>query len=239
MPFTIENYKAKATSIGFEEYPYAICGGEPTLESFVDFDNADIDLKIYLCKVILCRNFSATGMYDVLSDHTWFIKCFLKNYEADLINTHLTDAIKESIKMILSEEPYSKNIIATSFMFGVLEFHVKHLLGWRPMTLDFFDAAQKEFRRKSIGIALKELLKKDCELSEILNEIDNHNVNRLKETGINKERRWVYPRIADRISIARNTMLHGESYNFADKGKYLTMLYSLFYYSQLKKIPMQ
>ena len=71
-------------------------------------------------------------------------------------------------------------------------------------------------------------------LAKSINEIDNHNSKRLSDIGIPEER-WVKSRIADRLSFARNPMVHGEAHHFYYTGAYLTMLYILFYLHDQKE----
>ena len=226
---TLTEYKITADEKRFEEHPYGIYAGITELKHFVPYVESDIDLKIHLAKIILCRNFSPAGNYCVLSDHNWYIENFLKTYDDDPIRPWLTDTIKEAMGMILSDEIYTEQIIGTTFMFGVVEFYAKHLLGWRPMEVDFFDKkAHGPFREMTLSDAISKLKKRNIELAATLKYIDKQSENRLKEVMI-KEERWVAARIADRLRIARNPMLHGENHNFPDIGKYLCMLYILFY----------
>lgn len=226
---TIQDYTSSAIEKGFDEHPFVIYGGITEMKDFVDYEDADIDLKIHLAKVILCRNFSPAGGYCVLSDHNWFIENFLKHFEADPVRPWLSDTIKESIEMILSEAIYTTQITGTTFMFGVVEFYAKYLLGWRPMEADFFDEeTHGHFRRMSLSEAINKLKKGDNQLAKELHYVDRQSTNRLKEVLI-EEKRWVAPRIADRLRMARNPMLHGENHSFSHIGKYLCMLYILFY----------
>jgi len=232
---TIKDYQDIIRINGFEEYPFFITGQEKSLKSFIDFGKTDIDLKIYLAKLILCRCFSSTGGIYWADNPEWFIKESIKTFETDFNKPWLTTTIKESIEMILSGDVFTKGIIGTTFMFGVIEFYAKQQLGWTPTEFDFFDKENQDpFRKLFIGSAINRLKKTGSELSISLNEIDNHNVKRLKDVGI-EERRFILAKIADRLSLSRNTMLHGENHSFYDKGQYLAMLYFLFYYHDLKK----
>jgi hypothetical protein len=226
---TIEEYKTAAELNSFEEHPYGIYTHMKQLKHFVSFNSTDIELKIHLAKVILCRNFSPAGGYCVLSDHDWYIQQFLQNYESDPIRPWQTNIIKEAMQMILSEEISTKEIIGSTFMFGVVEFYAKYLLGWKPMEADFFDKkGHSLFREMTLSDAVNKLKKGDTELAFILKYIDKQSVGRLKEVMI-EEKGWIIPRIADRLRVARNPMLHGENHNFSHIGKYLCMLYILFY----------
>lgn len=232
---TIDQYKELAIKSGFEEYPYVITGSEPSLKSFVDFANADIDLKIYLTKLILRRNFSPAGGYEVLTDHDWLLDCFLRGFETDLIKPWISSTIKEAMEMILHGDIFTKNIMATSFMFGVIEFYAKSLLGWKAYEADFFDRDfHKKYRELPIGQALNKLKKQNTSLAKDLSEIDKYAIDRLKERKI-KEKRWVIATISDRLTIARNTMLHGENHSFHSIGKYLLSIYMLFHLHEVKK----
>jgi hypothetical protein len=231
----LNDYKITIAANGFDEQPLIIFPGMLSLESFIIYQDADVDLKIYLAKLILCRNFSATGGNDILTDPLWFIRSFISCYEKDLIKPWLTEPIREGMEMILSEDAFSKGVIGTTFMFGIVEFYAKYLLGWKPEGADFFDTSyHRPYRTLFIGAAINGLKKLDNELANALNEIDEYCVQRLQERGI-EEKRWIKPKIADRLALARNTMLHGENHSFYSIGKYLCMLYILFYLCDQKR----
>lgn len=231
---TINDFKIKAKEIVFEEYPFIMDGKALHLQSFVDFNQADLELKIYLAQLILGRCFSPTGGIVFPHDSSWFISESFKSYDKDLIRSWTTPTIKKAIKYIMTGDHFTDRIIGTTYMFGIVEFYVKHLLGWRPHNFDFFDKnSHAKFRIMSIGNALKLLQKMELELAVTLNAIDKQNCNRLKEVGI-WETRFTIARIADRITLARNTMLHGETHTFSEMGQYLIVLYFLFHLYDLK-----
>lgn len=226
---TTDEYRAKIESIGFEEFPYVISGNGKFLSEFVDFDKADLQLKIHIAEVVICRCFSATGGIYFPADSKWYITEFLRFYKNDIPKPWLTSAIKEAIEMILSNDTFTKGVIGTTFMFGVVEFYAKHFLGYRPMQFDFFDSeSHSKFRNMFIGDAINKLKRTDTEIAKSLNRIDKFSIEQLKKVGI-EEKRWTQSRIADRLSLSRNTMLHGENQSFYGKGEYLIMLYILFY----------
>jgi hypothetical protein len=241
---TFEEYTDKITEIGFEEFPYIILGGEKNIGDIVDYDKASLELKIHLAKVTLCLCFSPTGGIYIPANCDWFISNFFQTYDKDVLKPWLTTAIKTASEMISSDN--FNGIIGTTFMFGVIEFYVKHKLGFRPNEYDFFDNNKKNYFRElnkdaksvrpelSLGKAFEFLQQKDFPISHSLNEIDKHNNERLQELGI-EEKRWVKVKIADRLSLARNAMLHGEQHFFYDKGKYLVMLYILFHLNEQKE----
>lgn len=240
----VEQYKEKINELGFEEFPYVILGDEKNLGDIVDFDNADLDFKIHLSKIILCRCFSPTGGINFPTDPDWFISNFFRTYDDDLLKPWLTSVIKEANKMIMSDTITS--VIGTTFMFGVVEFYAKHYLGFKPNDFDFFDDNKKYYFKElnknaknvqqelSLGKAFRLLQQKDLPISHSLNDIDKHNTERLHEVGI-EEGRWVKAKIADRLSLVRNAMLHGEQYSFYNTGKYLLMLFILFHLHELKE----
>jgi hypothetical protein len=236
LPINIADYILAAKKIGFTEYPYYITGMEPSLASFVDYGRADLDLKIYLTRLILCRNFSPAGGYEVLTDHLWLIQSFLTEFETDALKPWLTPTIKEALESVLSESVFTRNLLGTGFLFGVVEYYAKHWLGWRPTEADFFDDAfHEKFREMSIGQALLKLKKGKLAVARDLHAIDAYCTGRLKKKNI-KEERWVIPRIADRLTLARNTMLHGEEHSFYGTGRYLAVLYILFYLHNTKAL---
>jgi hypothetical protein len=231
---TIDDYIREAKGHEFIEFPGVIFGNETLLKDFVDFEKADLQLRIYLCEMIICRCFTTPAGIVFPADSEWFISNFFLTYKTDLIKPWVTSAIKDAVEMILSDDTFSKNIIGTTFMFGIVEFYTKHLLGYRPLEMDFFDERHKEYRKMTIGKAITSLKESDTDIGKSLLRIDKHIENRLKETEI-IERRWVKYKIADRLSIARNTMLHGEKHSFYDKGELLALLYILYFLYDTKK----
>jgi hypothetical protein len=218
----------------FQEFPFSIPTGPLRLRHFVDFNNADLDLKIQLTEVILCRCFSPTSGIIFPDDLNWYIKNAAANYYADLPRPWITLTIKGAISSIMSADVFVKGIHGTTFMFGVIEFYAKNKFGWEPLKYDFFDNSHhKKYRDMSLSEAVKKVKKTNCDLARSLHKIDAHNVQRLETVGI-EEHRYTKARIADRLTLARNTMLHGENHSFYDKGKYLVMLYFLFHYHDLK-----
>jgi len=231
---TIADYTKTAEKIGFVEYPYYITGMEPNLVSFVSYSQADIDLKIHLTRLILCRNFSPAGGYEVLTDHLWLIDSFIKELKDDPLKPWLTPTIKEALDSVLSEDIFTRNLLGTNFLFGVIEYYAKYWLGWRPTKADFFDDAfHEKFREMSIGDALVKLKKMNLPVARDLNAIDKYNTQVLKKRNI-PEARWVIPRMADRLTLIRNTMLHGEEHSFYGTWRYLAVLYILFYLHEKK-----
>jgi hypothetical protein len=234
----IQDYKKKIGEVGFEEYPYLV-GSLLSLGEFIDFEEADLKLKIHFTEVILCRCFPPTGgVFDPASSD-WFIENFLLNYQRDLIKPWLSSTIRTAIEMVM--EKNERATIATTFMFGIVEFYAKYKLGFRPDEFDFFDKSKKNYIKNLasgskktppdlfIGNALESLKKKDLPISLSLRCIDGHNIQRLKDFTI-QERRFTKAKISDRLSLARNTMLHGENHSFGAEARYLVMLYILFYY---------
>lgn len=232
---SIKDYNEHISLINFSEFP-AINVGNEFLNSFLDYDVIDSDLKLHLCKVILCRSFYGTYIAWI-DDVNWFLNNFLKELNDDLIKPQLTMAIKEAGEMILSEDIFSKRIIGTSFLFGVIEFYAKHELGYRPSNFNFFDKSKKNYIKRynpkladfSIKSSFENLQKLKFPISAALNEIDSFTIKKLTTAGV-EDRNWIRYRIADRLSLARNPMLHGEQHSFDDIGHYLLMLYCLFHF---------
>ncbi len=91
------------------------------------------------------------------------------------------------------------------------------------------EAYHKNYREMSLSAAINRLKKTKCALAVDLNEIDSSSISSLKEAGI-KERRYTKSRIADRLALARNSMIHGETHSFYSTGEYLVMLYIIFHF---------
>jgi DNA-binding XRE family transcriptional regulator len=232
---TVQDYRSKVKELKFQEFPLFLPCPPLRIHHFVNFNNADVDLKIHICEVMICRCFSPTGGISLPDDVNWFIKCAYSEYYTDLHKPWITPTIKESINMIMSDDVFINGVLGTTFMFGVIEFYAKHQLGWEPLKYDFFDDDyHRKYRDMSLGEAIKKIKKMDSNLARSFHKIDNHNIQRLKDCYID-ERRYTKARMADRLSLARNTMLHGENHAFYDIGKYLVVLYFLFYYHNFKR----
>lgn len=224
---TLQEYQEKIGKIGFNEVPNEITGREKSIEDVVNYEEANLELKIHLAEVIICRCFPPTRGI-CFNDHRWFIENFLRYYENDIPKPWLTVAIREAIEMILSKDVFTKGIIGTTFMFGVVEFYAKYFLGYYPMKLDPFDEeSHNKFRDMFIHQAFNKLRRSDKRIARSLNAIDKYNKKRLKKECIEKRR--IKARIEERLILARNAMLHGENHSFYDQGPYLIMLYILFH----------
>lgn len=228
----IGEYKEASKIAGYREHLNYIVYDEPTLESFLPFKEADIEVKIHVTKTIIHRHFESTGGIALSNDVVWFINCFLEDFNGDQIKPWISGAIRESIKMIASDDTFIREIIGMTFMFGVVEFYAKYRLGWRPEQHDHFDDSHKPYREMFISAAINKLKKQRCALAADLCEIDNICVSRLKERGI-EEKRYTKARIADRLAFARNSIVHGESHSFYYMAKYIVLIYALFHYHSL------
>jgi len=240
---TITDYKKLIAESKFEEYPFGN-DGKQLLSKFILYDEIDIDLKIYLSKLILCRSFygTYTAWYP---DVIWFTENYFTKLPRDFIKPELTNTIKIAAEMILKGDTFTSGIIGTTFMFGVLEFYAKHKLGFRPMDYDFFDRnGKKEYIRQldvenkkldlTIKSAFEQLQHTSLPIAAALNEIDSFTTSKLAQAEIPSDR-WNVHLIADRLHLARNPMLHGESHSFYNIGAYLLMLYTLFHLYDCKE----
>jgi len=244
---TVTDYRNIISGNGFEEYPM-LNDGTALVSRFINFSEADINLRIYLNKLILCRSYygTYTAWYP---DVEWFAENFFREMQRDFIKPELSETIKFAAGMILADEPFTKGIIGTTFMFGVIEFYAKHKLGFRPMEYNFFDKkGKKEYLKQldlqnknmdlSIKPAFEQLQRKELPISLALNEIDAFTKSRLSSASINSEN-WTVHTIAERLNLARNPMLHGETHSFYSTGAYLLLLYSLFHLYDTKESELQ
>lgn len=228
-----QEYQKASKEAGYREQLTYIVASEPSLRSFLAYEEADLQVKTHLAKVIICRHFYSTGGIALPEDVRWFIDCFLSEFKTDLIKPWISGAVKESMTMIASEATFTKVIIGMTFMFGVVEFYAKYRLGWRPELYDHFDKKnQGMYRDMTLGSAIYKLKKTECALAEDLKAIDMYNISSLKKSGID-ERGFTKSRIADRLTLARNCMIHGEAHYFYYMGEYLVMLYILFHFHGL------
>lgn len=230
----LAQYQSLILQNGFDEYPACLYDGIILMESFIDYNACDNELKIHLATVSLNRNFSATDGHEVLTDQYWLLNNFLKCYQTDLIRPWLSQPIKEAITMIVSDDHFSKYIIGTTFMFGIIEFYAKYLIGYRPDEANTFDEAfHKRWKEMSIGQAINKLKKSKSNIAPYLNRIDKLSQKRLQDSKL-EVKGWTQPAIAERLSLYRNFMLHGQSHNHYSIGKYLCILYMLFYLCNTK-----
>jgi len=234
------DYLQRSSEIGFDEHPHVITGTESSLEGFIDFEVVDLDTKLHIVKIVLCRNFSPAGGYEVLTDHIWLIREFLRLYDGDIIRPWCTTAIKKSLLMALDDDIFSNSAPAANYLFGIVEYNAKILLGWKPFEMDFFDDEyHRPFREMSLGQAIIRLKKTNSLLAKVLNYIDSFCKQRMKEfyeiwgPAPGRLIKSTPMSMSDRLMQARNAMLHGEEYSFSDMSRYLSVLYILFHYYQL------
>ena len=233
----IEEFKIIAKENCYEEDIYTT-GNDKEINKFIDLQIADLDLKIYLTEVIIYRHFAPIGLFHN-NDVVWFLEYFFNNYEKDLVDAKRTNLVTKGAEMILKDDPFGESTIATVFMFGIIEFYTKFKIGFRPHNFDFFDNNKKEYadnpnkkRKRWDDITLKGALailtKKNIPISESINRIDKRTLETMKNLSLTEER-FIEFKIADRLNTARNAMLHGINLTFYDKGKYMLMLYFLFF----------
>ncbi|MEO6669292.1 MAG: hypothetical protein ABIN36_07440 [Ferruginibacter sp.] len=240
----IDQYKIAAEKFGYKEEAIFHEHPEEYLKDFVDYKNTTVDLKIYLCELIIYRHFMAMGAIINPDDVNWFIQEYFSYYDADYILPDRTKSIKEAKELIMSGDIFGKAPIGAVFMYGIIEFYAKYKLGFRPNKYDFFDFEKhsytKQFTNKDkpqmifIKEALDFLTQGELPISLSLRRIDSKTVNKMNELFI-EERRFVYFGISDRLRISRNAMVHGENYSFFDRGRYMLMLYILFQLNELKE----
>lgn len=156
---TLDDYTSAIQPNRFDEFPAGIGAGMTMMEDFINYNEIDTRLKIHLSTVILKRNFSSLDGHQVLMDPQWLIVQFLSGYQKELIKPWLTETIGEAMKMIISPHTFTKGIIATTFMFGVVEYYAKHFLGWRPWTVNTFDPYHEPCRKMFIGETISKLKK--------------------------------------------------------------------------------
>ncbi|TXJ24890.1 MAG: hypothetical protein E6Q24_15190 [Chitinophagaceae bacterium] len=236
---TIAEYRNCIETNGFIEEPIAIWGGMVKLEDFVNYGEADIDLKIHLTEMVLKRNFSPVTGDMILEEQFWLLEQFLKSYKEDYVRPWLTETTRDAMTMIGSGAIFTKYIIGTTFMFGVIEFHAKYLLGWRPMEHDVFDNKYHDaYRNMAIGPAITKLKKTPFPVAESLGKIDKYAAAYIKEANIRRavsgQKKivvggWIIPKVAERLAFYRNAMLHGENHSNYSVGVYLCILYMLFH----------
>ena len=243
---TIEDYKKIIAENGFNEHP-SLNDGKQLLCRLLRYEDADIDLLIYLNVLILCRSYygTYTAYYD---DVKWFQEGFYKSQQTDFVKPHLTATIALAANMILSGDPFTEGILGTTFMFGVLEYYAKSKLGFKPLDYGFFDKKGKKqyvqnlsVRNKNLDLtidsAFEQLKVVGLPVSAALDEIDEFTTTGLMNAGLHSHG-WILYQISERLRLARNPMLHGETHSFYNVGSYMLMLYSLLHLYD-RKFPVQ
>lgn len=232
---TIRDYRKKAAELNFEEVPIALSGEEPSLYSFVDLDAADTTLKLHLCELLFLRNFPATGGIVLIAEPEWFIRYFFENYKGDVRSPFRSESIKSAAKAILNREDHNLAIFGTCYMYGIIEFYCKRILGWEPDRYNFHDnAAHVKYRSMTLNEAFIKLKRGNTNLARSLNRIDKKVVELYQKLKI-PEGGWIRYRMVDRLILARNTMLHGEGNYFSNKGHYMLLIYILFWLHEDKE----
>lgn len=154
-----------------------------------------------------------------------------------MLRPWLTPAIRKALEMAL-EEDFSSNIMASNFLFGIIEQYAKYQLGHR---IGQENSDDKQFDKLSLAPAINRIKKTRQRLADDLNYVDKINIGRVQarfqdilseRPDYIKEMRFI-PAIADRIQSARNAMLHGSDHNFHHMAPYLSVLYILFHYHQV------
>ncbi len=225
----LAQYRIAAQNSRYRETLECISGMEVGLKDFLKYNELDLEVKVHITKVILGRHFESDCVC-LPEDVDWFLQGFLSEYKEDLIKPWITDAIKEAISMILSGDTSSKKIIATTFMFGVIEYQGKYRLGYRPDEHSPFDSKyHAPYRSLFLGPMIGRLKKNNTALARDINELDKAGIELLKRAQI-PENTIRKARMADRLTVARNAMTHGESYSFSHCGRYLAMIYLLFHF---------
>lgn len=226
----LQAYQQAAINVGYTEYPMFISSENVKLKSFIDFESTDKVVKIHLGKVLINRCFPISGGIAESADVHWFVEQFFATFfKQDNTRPWLSPTIKEAALMINSDDAFVKGVLGTTFMFGIIEFYAKYLIGWKNFDADFFDEKYHEkYRTMTIEQAFGKLRKLPLPVAKTLCEIDTFNIERAKEFDITEER-FMNITIAKRLRVARNSMLHGENHAFYDKGLYLVMLYIIFH----------
>lgn len=241
----IEDFKKAAKDYGYGEEDIFHGHPEECLKDFVQYRETTLELKIYLAELIIYRHFMAMGATLLPADVDWFIEEYFSDFEGDYILPERTRAVNQAKELIMTGDLFGKTPIGSSFMFGIIERYAKHKLGFRPHRFDFFDKKGKnayikkyEFDKNDIYLkgAFDKLENLGFPISESLKKINSKTSRKMKELSIEEER-FVLFGISDRLSIARNAMVHGESHTFFYIGRYMLMLYILFQLNELKENP--
>jgi hypothetical protein len=240
----VSDYKKFAIEYGYDEDEIFTGHPESYLKDFILFQNADIDLKIYLGELIVYRHFMSAGAIILPNDLEWFITEFFSQFEGDFFEPWRTESILAAKDMIMSRDIFGKSTVGTVFMFAIIEFCAKYKLGFRPHKYDYFDSERysyikntfpsKKTKQLYIRDAIDLLEKQHYLISKSLERINRKVITQMEDLNI-AEKRFTRHKISDRLSIARNLMMHGELFSFFDKGMYMLMIYILFQLNEQKE----
>lgn len=231
---TLSEYEIERDKIGFEEYPDVIFGDMIALQRFIPFEKADIDLKIHLTEVLICRSFPVSGGIYMPYDVEWFINCFLENYNENNIHSWRARPNRAAIDLIISDDTFGKLMVGTSYMYGVIEYYAKCFLGYNFKIEDLTGDIEDKYKSMTLSQAINRLRKMNHPLAKSLNNIDNYHSQRLKEREMYEHYKDNF-RLESRLSIVRNKLLHGWNSNDYSEGELLVLLYILFHFHWQKQ----
>jgi hypothetical protein len=235
--FSLKDYELKIKEIGFEEYPTVISGaGDQYLKDFLNYKTLDLDLRIYLTRLLICRCCAIDSGTYLPADIEWWVKNFEEFHLVNVADFTRTEAIKEAIRQVQSDDPFGKCITGTTFMFTIIEFYTKFFLGLNPL-IDSFEKDKtniEKYRNISFSEALKKLRKGNKVISREICAIDKFFRKKATNLGYEAEPfRKSY--VHYRLTFHRNRWLHGENQSRISEGTFLVLLYILFTYCHLKE----
>jgi hypothetical protein len=237
----VTEYKQAAENVGFIEYPKSLDkNAEIQLESFVSYKDSSIDLKIYIAEMLTCRCFATSWGIRMYENIKWFIGNFLNELDREPFRPWMTNTVRYAIDIVYRNVP-AEVPVGTLFMFSVIEYSTKHVLGYRPKE---FNIHEKEGEIASLAYfkkyeprrnpehhitlypAFKQLMLQDLPLSHSLQRINGDTLEYLRLLHSTNE----YQSIIERLAKHRNDMAHGTRQSYYAIGAYLVMLYTLFYF---------
>jgi hypothetical protein len=231
---TLTEYEIARDKIGFEEYPDFIFADMIALQSFIPFEKADIDLRIHLTEVLICRSFPVSGGIYMPYDVEWFIQRFLEDYTADNIIPWRVQSIKVAVDLITSDDTFGKLLVGTTYMYGIIEYYSKCFLGYNFQVEHLNGNIEEKYKSMSLSQAINRLRKMNHPVARSINRIDNYHSQRLKEREMYEHYKDNF-RLENRLSTVRNKLLHGWNSNDYAEGELLVLLYMLFHFHWQKQ----
>ena len=234
--FTLNDYQIKIKEIGFEEYPTIIYGaGDQYLKDFLEYNKLDLDVRIYLTRLLICRCCGIDSGIYLPADVDWWVENFEEFHFANVADFTRTEAIKEAIRQIQSDDRFGKCIVGTTFMYTIIEFYTKFNLGLNPF-IDMWEKDQtniEKYRNISFSDAIRKLRKRNKVISKEICQIDAFFKEKAAALSYEPEP-FKESYIHYRLTYYRNKWLHGENQFMVSEGTFLVLLYILFSYCHIK-----
>jgi hypothetical protein len=232
--FSLSQYKQKIQDIGFIEYPQFIDGTEKCLKDFLNYDELSIELRIHITRMLICRCVGIDSGIYLPADVHWWIDNFISFQFVDLADFTRTEAIKEALRQVRSDDTFGKCIVGTAFLYIIIESYTKFFLGLNPL-IDRFERDQtniKKYREMQFNDALIRLRRSNKTISREICALDAFFRDKANNIGLDPGP-FKFSFTIHRLILNRNMCLHGENNLMVSEGTFLALLYILYSYCHL------